>query len=81
MSSSSSARKLCFLLLHLAAVRYHLGDQDYLTVSSILTVLLGTALTACNYWLWLCPMDRVRDVSHPAWLVHNILTSVSPSAL
>ena len=64
MSSSSSARKLCFLLLHLAALRYHLGDhQDYLTVSTILTVLLGTALTACNYWLWLCPMDRVRDVS------------------
>ena len=63
MNSSASATKLCFIMLHLATLAYLLGDLDYLSVSSLVTLLVGAVLTACNYWLWLSPMDRVRDVS------------------
>ena len=65
-NSTSSISKLCFLLFHLAVLGYLGLELDYFSVSSLVLLLLGTVLTACNYWLWLCPMDRVRDVSHPA---------------
>ena len=63
MNSSASPTKLCFITFHLAILAYLLGDMDYWSVSSLLRILVGTVLTACNYWLWLSPMDRVRDVS------------------
>ena len=66
-------------MLHLAALAYLLADLEYLGVWSLATVLLGTLLTACNYWLWLSPMDRVRDVSQ-IWL-HNILSYFILSSL
>ena len=65
-NSTSTISKLCFLLFHLAVLGYLGLELDYFSVSSLVLLLLGTVLTACNYWLWLCPMDRVRDVSHPA---------------
>ena len=54
--------KLSFLIFHLALL-YLAVDIDDFSLKNIATVTAFTCLTACNYWLWLCPMNRVRDVS------------------
>ena len=81
MNRSSLASKLCFIMLHLAGLAYLLPDTEYLSVSSLATLLVGTLLTACNYWLWLSPMDRVRDVSPGCSYNLSFSNNLSSSAL
>ena len=54
--------KFSFLVLH-AALGYLVVDVSDLTCHTALTFLLVSCLTGLNFWLWLCPMNRVRDVS------------------
>ena len=63
-NTSNLLTKFSFLMLHLA-VGYLGVDTSHLSCQTLLTLLLGFLLTGCNYWLWLCPMNRVRDVSSP----------------
>ena len=72
----SSTTKLFFLLSHLAGLCYFVLDVEYFSVTGLVLVLLGTLLTACNYWLWLSPMNRVRDVSNLAWLITGCFSTV-----
>ena len=60
-NTTNKLTRLSFLMLHLA-VGYLLVDPA-LSWWTLLKVLLLTLFTSCNYWLWLCPMNRVRDVS------------------
>ena len=77
----SSTTKLFFLLSHLAGLCYFLLDVEYFSVTGLVLVLLGTLLTACNYWLWLSPMNRVRDVSNLAWLADWLIHYILPFLL
>ena len=50
-----------FLFFHLV-FGYFVVDVEYWSLKTVCTGLLVVSVTACNYWLWLCPMNRVRDV-------------------
>ena len=57
-----------FIFLHLV-IGYLVVDVEYWSVKTVCAALLVVSITACNYWLWLCPMNRVRDVSESDSLI------------
>ena len=59
--------KMIFVVSHLilgAAVFWSVIIQEsgVITISNAVSIISFVLVSLLNYWIWMCPMDRIRNV-------------------